>query len=93
MPTLYRGIATRTPLRAASKKEVPVATYAGDRGSDTNQAQRTVLNVDISQPMAWAVTGQDAGRKAVAFDKRTAPKMTPTMRSFTLDGKVAVVTG
>ena len=36
---------------------------------------------------------EDVSRKAVAFDRSVISKMTPTMKRFTLEGKVAVVTG
>lgn len=32
-------------------------------------------------------------RKAVRFDRSLVGRMTPTMRAFTLEGKVVVVTG
>jgi len=36
----------------------------------------------------------DEGREAQPFfDKSVLSKLTPTMRSFALDGKIAVVTG
>ena len=39
------------------------------------------------------VSSEDPSRKATAFDKGILHKMTPTMKRFTLDGKVALVTG
>ncbi len=35
----------------------------------------------------------DGGRKGVAFDEGVVARMTPTMKGFTLGGKVGVVTG
>lgn len=39
-----------------------------------------------------SLTPQEA-RKTVAFDKSAAKRLTPTIKSFTLEKKVAVVTG
>ena len=51
--------------------------------------------VDESEPAApKPIAGEeDVSRKAVAFDRTIVSKMTPTMKRFTLEGKVAVVTG
>ena len=50
--------------------------------------------VDESEPAApKSIAGEDVSRKAVAFDRSAVSKMTPTMKRFTLEGKVAVVTG
>ncbi|KAL8833104.1 MAG: hypothetical protein Q9170_004486 [Blastenia crenularia] len=43
-------------------------------------------------PQGPALTPQEA-RKTVAFDKDGVERLTPTMKSFTLEKKVAVVTG
>lgn len=85
-----RGIAGSYPRRTISKKEVPLASYTR---SDIHDAKRTVLSIDESRSSSGPVAERDIGRKAVAFDQNVVQKLTPTMRNFTLEGKVAVVTG
>ena len=65
--------------------KVPVVTHNG-------KARRTTLDVDRSHPIVES-QAVDESRKAQAFDRSILSKLNPTMRSFTLDGKVAVVTG
>ena len=79
-------IATSTCLRG---KDVPVATYAQNKKS----TQRTVLSVDRSKSATARVSTEDLQRTATPFDKTIVPTMTPTLRAFLLEGKVAVVTG
>ena len=69
-------------------------TKSETSGTNDDAAERTTtLIVDQSQPLPQPVPGGDVDRKAVAFDHSIVGKMTPTMKRFTLDGKVAVVTG
>ena len=68
---------------------MPVATYAQSKKS----AQRTVLSVDRSKSAPSHVSPKDISRTATPFDKTVLPRMTPTLRAFLLEGKVAVVTG
>lgn len=93
----HRALSTSSFQNDKSKTtEVPVASYTQptNTGAGANAAaERTTLKVDGSQPAATAVAGEDVGRKAVAFDRGLVAKMTPTMARFTLQGKVAVVTG
>ncbi|KAL8951329.1 MAG: hypothetical protein Q9222_002694 [Ikaeria aurantiellina] len=49
-------------------------------------------NADLNKPRGPALTPQEA-RKTVPFDHNVTDQLTPTMKSFTLQGKVAVVTG
>ena len=83
------GIATSTCLRAKEVKEVPVATYAQNKKS----VQRTILSVDESKSVPSHVSAEDIQRMATPFDKAVVSRMTPTLRAFLLEGKVAVVTG
>ena len=69
---------------------MPVASYTN---SKKTAAERTVLRVDKQSAPAPAISGGDVERKAVAFDRCVVNRMTPTMKRFTLEGKVAVVTG
>ena len=87
--TRGNGITTSTCLRVKDVEEVPVATYAQSKKS----AQRTVLSVDKSKSTPSHVSPKDVSRTATPFDKTVVPRMTPTLRTFLLEGKVAVVTG
>ena len=49
--------------------------------------------MDGGQGIPSPLNAKDDGRNAVPFNRDLLAEMTPTMRSFTLDGKVAVVTG
>ena len=84
-----KGITTSTCLRAKDFEEVPVATYAQHK----NSTQRTVLSVDKSKSSPSHVSTKDIQRTATPFDKTVVSRMTPTLRAFLLEGKVAVVTG
>ena len=88
-PTKGHGIAASTRLRAKDVKEVPVATYAKDKKT----AQRMVLSVDESKSVPSPLSPKDIQHTATPFDKAVVPGMTPTLRAFLLEGKVAVVTG
>ena len=93
-PRVKRGLsASSIFLNATDNTEVSVASYTKPETSGPNAAERTTLIVDESRPSSKPVPGGDVDRKAVAFDHSIVGKMTPTMRRFTLDGKVAVVTG
>ena len=90
--------ASNPPGSNKNKTEVPVASYTRTTrqpGANANAAaERTTLAVDDgSQRAPTPVAGHGVDRKAVAFDGSIVPKMTPTMKGFTLEGKVAVVTG
>lgn len=93
-PRVKRGLsASSIFLNATDKTEVPVASYTKPETSGPNAAERSTLIVDESRPSPKPVPGGDVDRKAVAFEKSIIGKLTPTMKRFTLDGKVAVVTG
>lgn len=89
-PRIHRHFQTPSALRAKDIKEIPVASYAKDQKPGT---ERTTISVDQSKAALNGPSSEDVGRKAVAFDSSIVSKMTPTVRSFTLEGKVAVVTG
>ena len=92
-PARYRGVSSSCRLRAKDVKRVPVATYGEKKGAGTPGARRTTLAVDGSKSTSKPPLSEDIGRQAVAFDNGVVKKMTPTLKSFTLEGKVAVVTG
>jgi len=84
------GIAHSSFLRAESKKEVPVASYTTDNPHDP---ERVVLAVNDAKSSLVSAAAHDVGWKAVAFKNDLVKKMTPTMRKFVLQDKVAVMTG
>lgn len=86
----YRGLAISSTLKAPDVKEVPVATYARGKKPGT---EHTTISIDESKTLPKAIPNEDSDRKAVAFDGSVMTRLTPTMRNFTLGGKVAVVTG
>ena len=55
-------------------------------------AERKVV-VEESGRFAISPGDGDGERKAVAFDRGVGSRLTPTIKGFTLEGKVAVVTG
>ena len=77
--------------RTAEKRDVSLASYTEESQKTTKDAQRTTLHVNENQQAS--PEPKDVSRKTVPFDRSLLSKLTPTMRSFTLDGKVAVVTG
>ena len=82
-------MAASTRLRVKDVNEVPVATYAKDKET----VQKTVISLDGSEPDPSPICTKDIQRTATPFDKAVVPRMTPTLRAFLLEGKVAVVTG
>ena len=77
----------------ARQKEVPVVTYKASSVSGTQNSSPELLGVDQSEAPLPRATDGHAGRKAVACNKSVFSKLTPTLRTFTLEGKVAVITG
>lgn len=92
-PIASPGISTLNEKRHLNIKVVPVAAYAKDRKTAGDATRRSILSVDESDTSPKAVSNGDGGRSAIAFDRSIAGKMTPTLKMFTLEGKVAVVTG
>ena len=97
IPTLHLRLSSSSSHShdPKNKTEVPITSYTKPKANGTNvAAERTVLMVDESDSAApKSIAGEDVTRKAVAFDRTVVSKMTPTMKRFTLEGKVAVVTG
>ena len=76
---------TKAPRKVADG-EVPFSTHDGS-------FDRSTLHVNQRQSSPGVVSASDVARKAEMFDKSILPRLNQTMRKFTLDGKVAVVTG
>jgi len=85
-----RFMTTSSISRAADRKEVPVASYVK---SKSDQVDRTVLKIDQDHTAPKVLAAKDASRRAVPFDQSVVNRLTPTMKMFTLEGKVALVTG
>jgi len=79
------SVRLQTPPEVINERHVPVTSYADGARS------QEVLNVSATEPVSPAV--QDEKSVATPLDPALIPLMTPTMRKFTLPGKVAVVTG
>lgn len=96
-PTVgHRGITTISRHFTVKYKEDPVVECTGGRVSVTDEPStggRTRAGVDQSRSLSPRAYDAHTGRKAVEYDKSIFPKLTPTLRAFTLEGKVAVVTG
>ncbi len=86
-----RSIASSHITKSAEENTIPVTAYTKESQKSREDAQRTTLHVDRDQQVPVEV--KNVSRKAVPFDRTILSKLTPTMRSFTLEGKVAVVTG
>lgn len=66
---------------------VPVVEYS----SGTESPHHTVVKVDQFKPVASPIV--DVAKKAFAMEPGLSQKLTPTLAKFTLEGKVALVTG
>lgn len=93
--TITRRTITTTVKRLdeqdkVSAKEVPVSTYSGDQA--TNPGENHVLTVDqTATPIATPI--MDVAKQAFALSKSVAKDLPPTLKKFTLQDKVAIVTG
>ena len=74
-------------IRALSTKKVPTVTYVD------NQKSAAAIQIDPNKEKLSTFKHDDISRNAEPFDRASLKRMTPTMRNFTLDGKVALVTG
>ena len=77
----------------ASRKDVPVVPYTKNSEPKGAKPTQKVLGAYESGPDLLAAINGGTGRKAVAYNRCLSSELTPTLRSFTLEGKVAVVTG
>lgn len=85
--------ATRRQPEKIAETQVPVVTYAA--GHDDQTKAEAVLTVDASKSMDSALPIQvhDVAKQASALKQGVADNLTPTLKKFTLQGKVAIVTG
>ncbi len=78
---------SRQDPEVVAEKQVPVVTYVAD------DEQQTVLTINTTKPSISALPIADVAKQAFALEKGVAERLTPTLKKFTLEGKVAVVTG
>ena len=74
-----------------SAKEVPVSTYSGDLAENSGETHVLTVN-QTSSPIATPII-MDVAKRAFALDKGAAKNLTPTLKKFTLQNKVAIITG
>lgn len=87
--TERRCFSPSTLLKGKETRQVPVTTFAN------NDSLGKCANIDVEDSLnAPPVSlNEDVGRAAAPFDSNIVPRMTPTMKMFTLEGKVALVIG
>ena len=71
--------------RLCGPKIVEVVSY--DQGNRRQETLTVKHDATVKAPVG------DASRPAVKYDPQVATGLTPTLKSFTLEGKTAVVTG
>lgn len=101
-PPLFRGLRT-TGTHPAELAAIASETGRATKGislpkcttnEETGAREVTDKTYEIDQPLPIVanVVGTTA-RRAFALEKDVADRLTPTLKRFTLEGKVAVVTG
>ena len=80
-------VARSTKIDHIAKTEIHVSDYS----SDTEKAKRTVIEVDQIKPVSGPV--MDIAKKAYPLEAGLTQKLSPTLTKFTLEGKIALVTG
>ena len=76
-----------TKFEQVAKTEVHLSDYT----SDGDKGEHTVIDVDQSKPVTGPV--MDVAKKAYALEPGLVKKLSPTLAKFTLEGKVALITG
>lgn len=84
-PVLSR--ATFTSSTKASDPEVPVISYRKGERSEAKVQYETGSSGPVSPP------GADEVKTAIPLKPEALQHLTPTLQKFTLNGKIAVVTG
>lgn len=88
-----RGTTTTSRHFTVKQIEDPVVKCTVGSISDASEPDPKLPSVDQSQPLSSMAKDGHTERKTVVCDKSIFSKLTPTMRAFTLEGKVAVITG
>ena len=76
-------------MEKVAEAEIPAVNYC----AKSERPTRTTVKVDQSIPAHSIIQTGDVGKQAFALDEVVASKLTPTLKKFTLKGKVAIVTG
>ena len=81
--------------RVRDRKRGVVATlHDGSTTSSKIVEQAAAISARGNRCTSTVPAGEEDGKKkAFPFDKNAVSRLTPTMKNFTLEGKVAVVTG
>ena len=82
-------VARQTRNEKIEEDEVHVAEYSSD--TDAGKPHHTVVKVDKKKTIAPQVV--DIAKRAYALESGLIHKLSPTLSKFTLDGKVALITG
>lgn len=80
---LSNSVVRREP-ETVNEKHVHVTGY---KDGERTQEDITVKNEPVSPP------GEDVQAKATPLDLNVIPQLTPTLKKFTLPGRIAVITG
>jgi len=86
-PKRFIGTSRPTRNEKIEADTVPVVEYS----SGTENPHHTVVKVDQHKPVAGPI--MDVAKKAFAMEPGLYKKLTPTLAKFTLEGKVALITG
>ena len=70
-----------------------MSAYTKKGQKSPSHAHRSVVEVQTASKGTGSQNDGFVSRNAVPFSKKNVSQLTPTMRNFTLEGKVAVVTG
>ena len=76
-------------IEGVAEPEILAVNYT----ADSAKPQRVTFKVDQSIPARAIIQTGDVPKSAFALDSNLLPKLTPTLKRFTLEGKVAIVTG
>lgn len=90
--TLTRSIVSKAPFTTALKRQTP----ADDRHvpvTSYTQGSRSQEKVPVAEDVVVNPEGADDVKAAIPLNAKVMDQLTPTMKNFTLFGKVAIVTG
>ena len=76
-------------VEGVAEPEILAVNYT----ADSAKPKRMTFKVDQSIPARAIIQTGDVPKPAFALDNNLLPRLTPTMKRFTLEGKVAIVTG
>ncbi|MCJ1223976.1 hypothetical protein MMC12_000619 [Toensbergia leucococca] len=91
-----RNIRTSAPLdatEAVAVNEVPFIKFERNEASGATEVHQSALSINQNQPIEMAIPIVDIARQAFPLEKSLVEKLSPTLKKFTLQGKVALITG